>query len=422
MAPLLCAAAVFGLLLVFPDTTSAQDAPQEDNPSVFRWRNRPSFQFGDIRVDLRFKLAHDWRQFDPELDADDTRWRVRRGGINGEIGRHLEFQVERDLVSDGDWRDVFINWRTYRQAQVSAGRFKVPFGREQLISSTSIDFAERALVSNTIPPSRDTGVMVHGRFLQRGVTYEFGVFDDDGDNGVLQEPQFSISGNIEDIGPSFAGRLTATPLRRIAGTFETFRVGFAYGGSKLPEGLNSLRGTSLYGTVDFFEPVYVNGRRTRMGVELSYTPGPVSVAAEWMQSREQRKGQGLGDVDLSDFISTGWYAAATWLVTAEDKENFDNPRDPLFQGGIGAIELVVRYDELGFESAEKDGPAFTNPRAEHLLENSDRVWTIGVNWFANRWVRATINGIRENFQDPARSPIPGTATFWSGLGRLQIVF
>jgi phosphate-selective porin len=109
-------------------------------------------------------------------------------------------------------------------------------------------------------------------------------------------------------------------------------------------------------------------------------------------------------------------------VTAEDKEDFDNPRDPLFQGGIGALELAVRYDELGFESAEKNGPAFTNPRAEHLLENSDRVWTIGLNWFANRWVRATINGIRENFQDPARSPIPGTATFWSGLGRLQIVF
>ena len=413
---------MLGLVWLVAAPVRAQDAPQDDDTSGFHWRNRPSFQIGDVRLDVRFKLAHDWRQFDPEIDADDTRWRLRRGGLNGEIGRHIEFQIERDFYSDGDWRDVFVNWQTFRQAEVIAGRFKVPFGREQLVSSSSVDFAERALVSNTIPPGRDTGVMLHGRFLRRGFTYEIGVWDDDGDNGVLQEPQFSLSGNLEGVGPSFAGRVTGTPLRSLAETFDTFRVGFAYGGTELPEGLNSLRGSSIYGTVDFFEPVYVKGRRTRMGVELSYTPGPVSITAEWMQAREQRKGQGLGDVDLSDFISTGWYTAASWLLTGEDKEDFENPRDPLFEGGMGAIEIAVRYDELGFGSAEKNGPAFTNPRAEHLVENTDRVWTFGVNWFANRWVRATVNGIRENFEDPARSPVPGTATFWSGIGRLQVVF
>ena len=76
--------------------------------------------------------------------------------------------------------------------------------------------------------------------------------------GGLQEPQFSVTGNPENIGPSFAGRVTATPLRPLAETFENLRVGFAYGVVDVPEGLNSLRGETVYGK-EFFEPVYVQG-------------------------------------------------------------------------------------------------------------------------------------------------------------------
>jgi phosphate-selective porin OprO/OprP len=411
---------VVGLLVTGVHSALAQD--QSDDGSGVYWRNRPSFQIGDVRLDVRMKIARDWRRFDPEFGEDEGIWRLRRGGINGEIGDHFEFEIERDLFRDGEWRDIFLRWRTHRQIQITGGRFKVPFGREQNVSSSSIDFAARALASDVIPPGRDRGVMANGRFLSRGLTYEVGVFDDDGDNGRLREDQFSPTGEIEDIGPSFAGRVTATPLRPLSETFETFRLGFAYGGSSIPEGLNSLRGRTLYGTTEFFEPVYVNGRRTRMGVELTYTPGPVGVTAEWLQAREQRKEQGLGDTDLSDLITTGWYAAATWLVTGEDKDDFDNPRNSLFDGGIGAIELAARYERLGFESAEKVGPAFTNPRAEHILGNSNRVWTFGVNWFVNRWVRATVNAVREEFEDASRSPQPGTPRLWSGVGRMQLVF
>lgn len=422
MRPYMHAAALLALLTAGVAPAAAQDQPPDDNPSGLRWRNRPSIQFGDVRLDIRLKAAYDWRWFDPEIGEIDGLWRVRRGGINGEIGDHVEFQIERDLFETGDWRDVFVNWRSFRQFELSVGRFKVPFGREQLVSVTSVDFAARTLASSTIAPARDKGLMAHGRFFQRGLTYEVGVFDDDGDNGRLEEEQFTVVGELEDVGPSFAGRLTATPLRPLAETFEAFRVGFAYGAASIPEGLNSLRGRSLYGTVDFFEPVYVNGRRTRMGVEMTYTPGPLGFTAEWMQAREQRKGQGLSEDDLSDLITTGWYAAATWLLTGEDKEDFEDPRRPLFDGGVGAIEAAVRYERLGFESAEKIGPAFTNPRAEHILPNSDRIWTVGVNWFANRWVRLTLNAVHEEFEDAARAPILGTSDYWSGVARLQIVF
>ena len=91
-----------------------------------------------------------------------------------------------------------------------------------------------------------------------------------------------------------------------------------------------------------------------------------------MQSREQRQGQSNRNEDLSDFIGTAWYVAGTWFVTGEDKDDNINARRPLFRGGIGAIELAVRYEELGFDSASKTGTAFTNPRADHLVPNTDK--------------------------------------------------
>jgi phosphate-selective porin len=151
-------------------------------------------------------------------------------------------------------------------------------------------------------------------------------------------------------------------------------------------------------------------------------PGPVGLTAEWMQAREQRLGQGLGDVDLSDLVTTGWYASATWLLTGEDKEDFNGPRRPLITEGIGAIEIGARYEKLRFESAEKIGEAFSNPRAENILPNSDAVWTLGLNWFPNRWIRVVGNAIHEEFEDPDRTPQPGTTVFWSGVLRLQLVF
>ena len=293
------------------------------------------------------------------------------------------------------------------------GRFKVPFGREQNVGIMDVDFAYRTLASSTIPPARDKGVMVHGRFLRRGITYEVGGFDGDGDNGSLEEPQFSVSGDPEGLSHSVAARVTALPLRPLSDAFDTFRLGAAYGAVDVPEGLNSLRGRSIDG-VDFFDPVYVNGQRQRYGAELTYTPGPVGFAGEWMQAREERKGQGLRNQDLSDLLTTGWYGSATWLLTGEDKEDFNNPRNSLFTGGIGAIEVGARYESLRFESAEKIGQAFANPRAENILPNGNEIWTFGVNWFPNRWVRVLTNAIHiDTLRSRPRAASSGQRTIGS---------
>jgi len=409
-------------------------AAQSKGKRGFVWNDRPTIVFGeDVNIAVTGRALVEWRWFDPEIDEDLFALRAARLGLKGNLTRHLDWEIEReigagDLEADdsriefGDWKDVFVRWRTFDAARVKAGRFKIPFGLEQNTGVSELDFAYRALGSQVIAPGRDRGVMVSGELGRVG--YEAGVFDDDGDNAESSEIQFVQEGqDLENVGPSFAVRVTGDLFRALPlGRLRSANFGIAYTSAEVPEGLNSLRGESFWGTEDFFERVYVKGRRQRLGAQFDWSPGPTSLKAEWMQSREQREEQSNRNEDLSDFIANGWYVAGTWFVTGEDKDDNVNARRPLLRGGPGAIELAVRYEQLGFESASKQGTSFTNPRAEYLTPNSDSVFTFGVNWITSRWTRVIVNAVHEDFEDATRTPVPGTASFWSGLVRLNIVF
>jgi phosphate-selective porin len=401
----------------------------------FVWNDRPSIVFGeDITVAVTGRALLEWRWFDPEIGEDLFALRAGRLGLKGDLTRHFDWEIEREIgagkveeddsrIEFGDWKDVYVRWRTFDAARVKIGRFKIPFGLEQNTGVSELDFAYRALGSRTIAPGRDTGVMVSGALGRFG--YEAGVFDDDGDNAESSEIQFVQEGqDLEHVGPSFAVRVTGDLFRAlgVSGRLRSANLGIAYTNSDVPEGLNSLRAETFWGTEDFFERVYVKGRRQRYGAQFDWTPGPTSLRAEWMQSREQRKEQSNRNQDLSDFIGSAWYVSGTWFVTGEDKDDNVNPKRPFFRGGPGAIELAVRYEQLGFESASKEGVSFTNPRSEHLTPNTDSVFTLGVNWITSQWTRVIVNAIHEDFEDANRTPLPGTASFWSGLVRLNIVF
>ncbi len=403
----------------------------------FVWNDRPSIVFGeDLNVELRGRVQFDWRRYDPEVNEETFDVRTLRVGLRGDLTKHFDWEIEREVAKFadvegevetwqfGDWKDVYINWSTFDALRIKAGRFKMPFGLEQTTSVSDLDFAYRSLGSVKIAPGRDTGVMAYGALLSGSLVYEAGVFDDDGDNGELESERFIAEGeDLEDIGPSIATRVVGEPFRRlpVPDRLKGAELGIAYTSSTLPEGLNSLQGEEVWG-YNFFEKVYVNGRRQRLGLQFDWSPGPTGFRGEWMQSREERLGQSNRNQDLSDFIGTAWYTSVTWLVTGEDKDSDVQPRRPLFKGGFGAVEIGVRYDELTFESAGKTGPDFTNPRSEHLTPNTDRTITFGVNWLANRWVKVVANALRQTFEDETRTPLAGTTRFWAGLLRLQVVF
>ena len=441
------------LLAVIALVAAAVPAGAQDRRGLV-WNNRPSIVFGeDVNIDIKGRIQMDGRWFDPEVNEDAFDIRTLRIGLKGDLTKHFDWEIEReideviivteenqDLVDIGavepvwrfgDWKDVFVNWSTFDAIRVKVGRFKMPFGLEQNTSVSDLDFAYRSLASTKLAPGRDRGVMAYGELFDGSLVYEAGVFDDDGDNGELEEPRFVIEGeDLEGIGPSYAARVVGEIFRRlpVPDRLKGAEVGIAYTRAYIPEGLNSLRGEDYWG-YDFFAPVYVKGHRQRLGLQFDWSPGPLGFKSEWMRSTEQRQGQSNRNEDLSDFIGTAWYTSATWILTGEDKDSDVTPNDPLFQGGFGLVEIGVRYDRLTFKSALETGTPFRNPRSDYLLPNTVGTVTFGANWLVNRWVKVVGNVLRQSYDDLERTPpIVGVEErgtvkdYWSGLVRLQIAF
>jgi phosphate-selective porin OprO/OprP len=385
----------------------------------------PSLRIGEFRADLHVRLHFDFRALDsdPEVAPDEFDFRRFRVSLEGRIYDDLEYEVDVSaLDSQNPWRDVFLNYRKLRTAEIRGGKFKMPFGLDQLTSEFSNNFIERSLVGTQIAPGRDKGVMVHGRLAGDRVRYYGGWFLHDGDNSLfvedLDQNEFLEEPPIDN---TIAGRVELTPWEPTRGLLRRLQIGADFTRGTLDDGLFGMRGRTVR-EFTFFEPMYVGGERIRLGVDALWTPGPFSVSAEYNRLTDQRNGQGVGDVDLPDVIAQGWYLAGTWAVTGERKAGGIEPRNPIFQGGAGALELVARFDELRFSSDGTGGePPFRNPRAANILPNRDRVITVGGNWYLNQYGRILFNAVRETIQDPLRSPMPEKTRFWTGVLRLQFM-
>ena len=387
-------------------------------PVGYRWNKGLSLRLGGAgRIDFKARLQGDLQDSDGPIADDDVSWDVanQRVGIEGELFDLLEFQVERELTGDEPWRDVYVNVRPTTSVQVQGGHFKLPFSLDENTGSTNLDFVYRSLAARQLAPGRDAGVMVHGRLLARRILrYEAGVFDEDGRNARTSNTT-KVWG-----GTTGAARVVVQPWRTLQSPFEDFQVGVAATRSDVPEGIPSLRGRAVLGELFYDPETPVLGLRRRTGVEARWRPGPFSIKSEYIRVTTAREEQSLESTDLSPLLGTGWYVSGTWALTGERKaRGLDEPRRPFVQGGIGAVELAVRTEALDFRSTG-DGEPSNSPRADVIPPVADRVFTFGVNWYLNRYVKVQANVVRESFSDPERSPKPGDPVIVSTLLRIQL--
>jgi phosphate-selective porin OprO/OprP len=408
---------------------AADEAGKKDGVRMV-WKTGPSLRIGkQARVDFRALMQGDLRSSDQDLQAAGGAFDFPRHqlGVKGDVLKVVEFEVMKE-VADGPWRDVYVNVRPLGAVQVQAGKFKIPFSMDQLTARRSLDFVYRTLAGETLAPNRDVGFMVHGQLWKRFVRYQVGSFRGDGENAPSLEPPPLLPNELPDTPSkrSVAGRVRVRPLSPLAvpNYFETLEIGASAMHSEVPEGLNHLHGKTLFGTKFFGRNYYTNGARDRRSYEASWTPGPVSLRTEYLRVNELRLGVGSGDEtgldnDLPAMPATGWYVSGTWALTGEKKESGIEPRRPLFQGGFGAIEVAARYEELRFGKVVAGEPPSESSRAASTVTNAEQIFTLGVNWYANRFVKLQLNGIREALEDPSTSPIPGQPSVWTVAFRLQ---
>ena len=409
--------------------TAAPQEPADGQPGGVRfiWNDHPSLRAGSrLRIDFLGKFQWDARHPGDDPQAfKSTELHRARVGFEARFLRHFEFDLERELTerevlgsSAKPWKDVYLNVNYTHYARVRVGKFKVPFGLDQLTGITNLDFIYRTLAATHLAPARDVGVMVYGDAASNKVNYWVGGFRHDGEN--------ARSGRIDGGDETGAVRATVAPFRHPGrSVLDQLEIGSAFAltalsnESALP---NGLRGRTTMSQYVFFEPVFVDGQRRRLEVDADWTFESVGFRAEYTDVRDTRRGQGFGDNDLPEARARSWYVSGAYVLTGERKNRPVNPRREFARGGIGALELVGRYERIWFDSAGGQDEAFRHPRAETILASGNRVLTSGVNWYVNQWAKLQFQGVREQLEDPERNPVAGGAPFWSGMMRVQVAF
>ncbi len=281
---------------------------------------------------------------------------------------------------------------------------------EALYSHRYIDLVERpAVVQSTVNPSRDVGAIIYGKASGKTLQYQVGIVNGSGQN--------TRDKNDDKDG---VARIVVSPFDRADNRWlSKLSLGGAmtYGNQPFTTTGSSTSGVTPAGYT-FYNPITVKGIRQRLNGQVSWFGGPFSVKGEYIRTREAREGIVVNKVGkLSDFVTDGWYATATWILTGEDETpGLHRPANPVSPGGgPGLWKIAARYEEYALDAAHAHAPSEPAP-------NGFRAWTFGLSWYPVANLRADIDYQREAFSDPARSPRPGHRDQSVLMSRLQIEF
>jgi phosphate-selective porin OprO/OprP len=119
----------------------------------------------------------------------------------------------------------------------------------------------------------------------------------------------------------------------------------------------------------------------------------------------------------------GYYFEGSWVVTGEARQYnagnaaFDGPavRHPFGKdGGMGAVELTLRYSDMDLNyHAGAHGAA---PALDAIRGGESQIWTAGINWWLNAYVRIALEGQDVRIIRLSPDPVNLTGPYQTPLG------
>ncbi len=320
---------------------------------------------GRIQTDAVFYASGDAST--PENGAEFRRARLFVAGI---LYRRILFKAQFDFAGQTSFKDVYIGVRGLPVAgNVIAGHFREPFSLEEQISSKHDTFIEDSLM-NAFSPARNLGLAFYDSALNGRATWAVGVFRQTGEN----PPQIQ-----SDDGINLSLRVTGVPWIGEDGR-SLLHLGVSYGYSTPSESAFQFDSRPESNLADnFLDTGSVSAENAnRFGIEAASVWGSLHVAGEYTFLTVQRPA-GLPDADLH-----GGYVSAGYFLTGELRSYRGGvfrrvvPNRNLFEGGVGAWELALRYSTLDLDDGAVAGGEEDN-------------FTAAVNWYLNPHTRAMFN-------------------------------
>lgn len=400
---------VVPLLLLVLVAGAAQ--AQEESPDGFKvfWRDGLRMETNDGRFQFRLggRIQYDWVVWgdDSELAEsvggpilNGTEFRRARIFVQGYMYEKIEYKMQFDFAGgEVAVKDLYFGIR-HPTFGFRMGHMKEPFSLEELTSSKYITFIERGLPA-VFDSERNSGFMLHGNVIGGNFNYGVGFFRDTGDDGIgVRREGYNVSGRFagplvnEDEGRRVIHVGGSAVFQNGDGSAQVFR--------QRPEVHLSPRFISS-GSIPT-EGVAV------FGLEGAVVAGSFSAQAEW-------KAAPVRSDEAGDPTFSGWYAFGSYFLTGESRpydeslfERLRPRRNFLEDGGLGAVELAVRYStlDLTVDGVERPEPLIRGSRLDNI--------TFGLNWYWNPMTLMRFNLVRADIDE--------IGDIWAFLWRGQIEF
>lgn len=307
------------------------------------WKGPPTFTWGDFTIKPRGRVFVDHvdQDVDRAVGADfsdsDDRFRTARIGVQGTWTDRWSYVAEANFIDgESNWEDLFVQFAPADHTAVTVGNFK-SLSLENLTSARYTTFMERGAFSDLIDAGRvmtlaaRTGGKtwsitggVHGDSVNDGAPG-----DGDEQRGLFVRAHFApvVTEDVKlhlGVWARDRDRRDDTAFRYRVRNNTNFGARYTDAGSS---GLGA-------------------GESDRaVGLEAAGVWRSLSVQGEWATIDADLTGGGEAG-------ATGYYVFASVFPTGERRNykaadgKFDRVsiRRPLNRGGLGAVELALRYD------------------------------------------------------------------------------
>ncbi len=334
----LLASAALGLVVLSSGAAHAQDG----QATSITWKGAPEFSFGDFTFKPRGRVYLDYvnQDVDPAVGAgfgaSETRIRTARLGVEGSWADRWSYVAEANINGgEATWEDLLIAWAPTNNVTVQLGHFK-SISLENLTSSRYTTFMERGPFNDLISGGR---VMT----LAVGVN---------GDNWSLTGGVHGDSINDSDVaGDEQAGAFVRGHFAPVVGDDMTIHLG---GWARVRDRGDDTPFRYRVRNNTNFGDRYTDAGSSPLGAGDSDTTWGLEAAGVWRSLSLQGEWANV-DVDLTGGGSAeaqAYYVFASFFPTGEQRRysassgkfNRVSVRNPLTEGGFGAVELAARYD------------------------------------------------------------------------------
>ena len=338
----------------------AAQAPAADKPGghEIAWKGAPEITgAGGWSFKPRGRLQLDAGTVSSPRGISDTSTgfgsEVRRAylGFEGKMPGGFGYRAEIDVAdSEVEITDLYLTYQASKALGFTVGHQKPFWGLEELTSDLFTSFTERAAVNTAFGYERRVGIsaaFTAGDVLLQGGAFTDSAADlnDDGNNS------YSLDGRAVFMPKLGSGQL---------------HLGGSIHHRDLSDAITSVRYRvrPLIHTPDirFIDTGSISAaRELGYGLEAAYARGPFHFASEAHWQKVVRPGA------LADPTFFGGYLEAGLFLTTGDTRSYKagvfdrvRPKNPVGQGGLGAVQVNVRYDYLdlidgGIVGGKQDG-------------------------------------------------------------------